>query len=69
MKRYECPNCTSPVAGHPKNGCVLAALIQVVRDRGNTPERKLLGLHAAVDADNFWEAIGPIVDRLEDGLL
>lgn len=66
-KRRICPNCTEPVADHPENGCVLAALIDVIRSRGTFGERKLRNIHAAVDADALWCDIGEIVDDLEEG--
>jgi hypothetical protein len=62
-----CPNCGTPVADHPENGCVLAALIQVIRDRGNMSEQILLALHAGTDVDLLWESVGAIVDNLEMG--
>lgn len=62
-----CPNCTSPVNGHPENGCVLQALIGVIRDRGNLSERKILDLHANAWVDSLWDDMGPIIDDLEEG--
>jgi hypothetical protein len=63
----QCPNCTAPIKLHPENGCVLNALIQVVRERRTKTERQLLRLHAKAMPDALWEDIGPLVDRLEDG--
>ena len=63
-----CPNCyASPVKGHPENGCVLAAFIVVLRDRGNKPERRLLQIHAECNVDALWDQVGPLLDRLEEG--
>lgn len=63
----ECPNCTSPVIDHPENGCVLAALVQVLRERSEHTDDQLHTIHAEVNADIFWKDIGAIVDRLGDG--
>jgi hypothetical protein len=65
-KKLLCPNCGSPVA-KPNEGCVLHDLIQVVRERGNTPEKKLRKLHAGVHADFFWDHAGELADKLEEG--
>jgi hypothetical protein len=62
-----CPNCYAPVEEHEANGCVLAALMQLVRDRGNLDDEALLNLHANANADAFWDDLGPIIDGLEDG--
>ncbi len=67
-KKRICPNCTiSAVKDHPEDGCVLAALIQVLREREELPERTLLALHAKTDVDALWDDLGPILDKLEDG--
>ena len=64
----KCPNCTmtfTALRPHPENGCVLAAVAQVARDRGN---KKVSRLHAsATNKGAFWEDMGRIVDRFEDG--
>jgi hypothetical protein len=65
-KALICPNCSKPVA-RPNEGCVLHDLIQVLRERGEIPERRLRKLHADVDADGFWNDIARIIDRLQDG--
>lgn len=67
MEPSLCPNCRQPVADHPENGCVLAALIQVIREREAMSEEKLRELHASTDTDQLWEDLGPLVDRLEEG--
>lgn len=66
-KRLTCPNCAGPVVGHEENGCVLAALIGVVRDRGNHTELKIRQLHANANIDALWDQLGPIIDQLEEG--
>lgn len=65
-RRRKCPNCGKPVAGHPENGCLLAALIGVIQDRGVT-RRRALTLHANADVDALWSDLGPVIDRLQDG--
>lgn len=63
-----CPNCAGiPAQEHPQNGCVLAALIEVVRDRGEMSATDLAQLLANTDADALWNDLGPIVDTLEAG--
>jgi hypothetical protein len=61
-----CPNCTHPIEGHPQNSCVLAALIDCLRDRGDLSEEELAQRHADCDMDPFWDDMGPVLDRLED---
>lgn len=65
-KLLRCPNCGEPVS-RANEGCVLHDIIELVRDRGNVPERKLRKMHSQVDVDAFWDHVGKIVDRLEDG--
>lgn len=68
MKSPTCPNCGQhTVASHPETGCALATLIQVIRERGDVPERKLRTLHARCDVDYLWTALGPVLDGLETG--
>lgn len=63
-----CPNCgQSPVDNHPEDACVLAALIQVIRERGTSTEATLRAIHANVDIDRFWDDMVEIIDRLEGG--
>jgi len=52
---------------HPENGCVLATLVQAIRERGNVDEEKLLQMHATTDVSALWEDLGPIIDKLEAG--
>ncbi len=66
-KQVRCPNCQSPVANHPENGCVLAALIQVIREREALPETRLRKIHQGTDVDLLWRDLGPVIDRLEEG--
>jgi hypothetical protein len=65
-KSADCPNCNHPVEDHPANGCVLAAFIRVLEDRG-VDKAKLEKLHAECWVDNLWDDVGPILDRLEEG--
>ena len=71
-KLLRCPNCGEPVSKPSTgeiqvDGCVLHALIGVVRDRGNVSERKLRKMHSQVDVDHLWDRVGRIVDDLEAG--
>lgn len=63
----KCPNCGGNVRNHPKNDCLLAVLIQVIRERKSLSEKKLLAIHSTVDVDAFWDDLGPIIDNLETG--
>ena len=67
-RKPKCPNCGGNVANHPENGCVLAALIQVIRERDAMSERTLRRLHADTDIDAFWSRLGVVVDQLEEGV-
>lgn len=62
-----CPNCFEPVKQHPENGCVLAALIGVIRDRGEVEEGDLIELHAECNVDALWDRLGQIIDDLQEG--
>lgn len=63
-----CPNCGQhPVNAHPQTGCVLAALVQVLRERGEYTEERLQAIHANCDDARLWTEIGDIVDRLGNG--
>lgn len=65
----KCPNCDRQHRlGHPTNGCVLAALVQVVRERGDLTERRLKKLHENCDVDALWTRLGEVIDDLEDGV-
>lgn len=63
----QCPNCLENLDEHPENGCVLHAFIAVLFDRGNLSEEQLAKLHADTDVDLFWNDLGPILDKLENG--
>ncbi len=65
--RVACPICLSAVKDHPQNGCVLAALMGVVAERGNLSQRRVNALHAKVDTNKLWDDLGPILDHLEWG--
>lgn len=62
-----CPNCFDPIEGHPDSACVLNALIQVVRERGDLTEEQLRALHRDANVDVLWEDLGPVIDRLQAG--
>ena len=63
-----CPNCAEhPVDNHPQTGCMLAALIQIIEERGGHSATELQVLHANTNVDALWDDIGPIIDRLEHG--
>jgi hypothetical protein len=62
-----CPNCLEPLTTHPNNGCVLAAMIQVIRERGSLASDDLTEIHRDTDTDALWEDLGPVIDRLEAG--
>lgn len=65
--RNVCPNCGQPIDGHPDDGCMLNALIIVLRDRGELEPDVINRLHANCDPDLLWNRIGPIVDDLGVG--
>lgn len=62
----KCPNCGGPL-DHPENGCVLASLIQIIRERQEHSVRKVNDLHANCDVDRLWDDVGSIVNRLAQG--
>jgi hypothetical protein len=64
---HKCPNCGAAVNAHPDTGCVLYALMTVIRERGNLAEAKVQKIHREVNVDALWEELGPIIDRIEDG--
>lgn len=63
----KCPNCTRPIHEHGNSECVLAALISVLRDRGEHTPEQLHKLTVDCDVDQLWSEIGPIIDRLGKG--
>ncbi|MBV7542180.1 hypothetical protein [Acidovorax sp. sic0104] len=62
-----CPNCSREVEDDKDTGCVLAALVQVIRDREELTEEQVLAIHASCDADALWEALAPVIDQLQAG--
>jgi hypothetical protein len=68
MSNDTCPNCGESVENHPKNSCVLAALIELLEDRGNLSKDRLLTLHRDTDVNALWTVLGPVADRLEAGI-
>ena len=67
MKKLICPNCNDPIVGHAENGCVLAALMGVLSDRGGHTDKQMRKLWANVDTDALWNRLGVIVDELGEG--
>ena len=67
MSNKYCPNCDDDLANDPGNTCVLAALIDVLRDRDEHTEEQLQALHAACDVDRLWDRLGPVIDDLGEG--
>ena len=64
----ECPNCGEPKWPHPDSGCVLAALITVIDERGGTSQKRLKHLLYNANIDALWDRLGPVIDDLERGL-
>ena len=62
-----CANCGDEIPGHEENGCVLAALVQVIKDRGFTTSGSLLLMLRDTNVDALWDDLGPIIDQLEAG--
>jgi hypothetical protein len=65
--KLKCPLCGGNVARHREDGCILAALIEVIRERDAISEQRLRKIHAHTDVDALWIDLGPIIDGLEDG--
>ena len=63
------PTCNNCGKTHAKtvHVCVLAALLALVVDRGDKGKRFARRAVARVDVDAFWDDVGPIIDKLEDG--
>jgi hypothetical protein len=69
LAKFDCPNCgrgfDDPVqATHVESGCVLAALLGVISDRGESeivPERV-----ENLDSDQLWDVLGPLADEIEE---
>lgn len=62
-----CGNCLSPIENHPENESVVAALFQVLHDRGEMETSEIHRLHALCDVDRLWYELGPLVNRLANG--
>ncbi len=62
-----CPNCSQPITRHCDTGCALGMIEQVIRERGDTSERRLRWLVVNCNASALWDDIAGIVDRVEDG--
>lgn len=62
-----CPNCCNPINDHPRNQCMLAVLIQCLRERGELEEGQLLKLHQDCDVDALWDQLGLVIDDLGNG--
>ena len=62
-----CPNCSCDVEKHPDNGCVLNALIGIVRARQTHSEELLQDLMAHCDHVVLWDFISPLADQLAAG--
>lgn len=58
-----CPNCGKPI-GHEQNGCLLATLIEVLKERGEHTEEARRRIWAECDPDALWDDLGTIVDKL-----
>jgi hypothetical protein len=65
--KLKCPLCGGNVARHREDGCILAALIEVIRERDAISEQCLRRIHAHADVDALWVDLGQIIDKLEDG--
>lgn len=68
-KSWKCPNCSALVDGHlhPEDGCAVALLQRVVKDRGSLTDVQVRELARTCDVDALWEALGPVIDRFEAG--
>lgn len=62
-----CPNCGGSVIDHPEDGCVLAALMTVLRDRGTHDQAALQRIHAQCDVESLWRSVDALVDQLAEG--
>jgi hypothetical protein len=69
IKPWKCPNCGADIGADKTHGdgCVLGALLEVVRDRGNLRERTVATRGRRCDVDALWDDLGTVVDKLEDG--
>lgn len=60
---WRCCNCMEP-SPHPDNGCVLHALLTVLRDRETHSESQLEIIYIKCDVDRLWDQLGGIIDDL-----
>lgn len=67
---FTCPNCNFKGDGdeitsaeHVDSGCVLGALIGVVRDRGSDIDAAKI---EGIDSDTLWNQLGPLADEIEE---
>lgn len=66
MTPGKCPNCNHVIT-ESRPGCLLHDLIQVIREREDMREDKLLRIHATTDVDALWCRLGEVVDDLQNG--
>jgi hypothetical protein len=67
-KAKKCPGCGQHnVNNHPEDGCVVASLIRVIRDRGDLNDSVVNRIHAALDVDAVWDVIGELIDDIQAG--
>lgn len=67
-----CPNCGRALIEEPgkildekhvNSGCALACLLGVVEDREEPIDKEKF---AAIDPNEFWDMVGPVVDWLQE---
>jgi hypothetical protein len=74
IESRQCPNCALMV-GHEPTGCMVEMVISVLHDRYISEDadfnerflRRLDDMWADMNVDALWQAIGPIVDDVENG--
>ena len=75
MTKIHCPNCCKDhdptpedaPGGHRVDACVLGVFATIISERANLSEEKIDDLIRRCDADALWNAVGPVIDALEDG--
>jgi len=62
-----CANCGRGIGSVDElpDVCALEVLLSVLLDREDFDEADVRRLWASVDADEFWDQLGPVVDWLE----
>lgn len=67
---FTCPNCNFKGGpdeitseAHVDSGCVLGALVGVVRDRGSDIDAAKI---ESIDVDALWNQLGPLADEIEE---